>query len=481
MVMNSKDLSDSDRKSIKSWYYYDWANSAHSTSVMVAIAPVYFVSLYENIFGSNGYSLSNFALTADNLWSITISLSTLIISFASPILAVIADKTPTKLLFLKIFTIIGCIATFLMFFTPYVGTGWLFLLIAITISVIGFAGAWTFANSFLPHLAPKKYFDEISSKGFAYGYIGGGLLLAIHLVIITIIPEYISGIDELLIQLSLASVGLWWFGFSLITFKNLKEPVIIKAEKIQFNINIVGIAFTQLKSTLSDIGRYKMLFLYLVIYLLFNDGIQTVLSIAGVYGAATLGVDLVFNMATILIVQLIAAPGALFFNKLAVIYSSKKALMISLIGWIIIVILAMGFAPLEDTGDYAIKSGLFSWWPEFIRSIIWIPLGLSVNYQWLILGCMVGMVMGGSQAIARSIFAVMTPVKQSAEFFSFLGFMSRGATVFGPLLYALVAGYFGARTGIFSVLIFLVAGTIGMQLFIDVNKGIKQATSNSKK
>ena len=481
MVMNLKDLSDSDRKSIKSWYYYDWANSAHSTSVMVAIAPVYFVSLYENIFGSNGYSLSNFALTADNLWSIAISLSTLIISFASPILAVIADKTPTKLLFLKIFTIIGCIATFLMFFTPYVGTGWLFLLITITISVIGFAGAWTFANSFLPHLAPKKYFDEISSKGFAYGYIGGGLLLAIHLVIITIIPEYISGIDELLIQLSLASVGLWWFGFSLITFKNLKEPVISKAEKIQFNINIVGIAFTQLKSTLSDIGRYKMLFLYLVIYLLFNDGIQTVLSIAGVYGAATLGVDLVFNMATILIVQLIAAPGALFFNKLAVIYSSKKALMISLIGWIIIVILAMGFAPLEDTGDYAIKSGLFSWWPEFIRSIIWIPLGLSVNYQWLILGCMVGMVMGGSQAIARSIFAVMTPVKQSAEFFSFLGFMSRGATVFGPLLYALVAGYFGARTGIFSVLIFLVAGTIGMQLFIDVNKGIKQATSNSKK
>ena len=481
MVMNLKDLSDSDRKSIKSWYYYDWANSAHSTSVMVAIAPVYFVSLYENIFGSNGYSLSNFALTADNLWSIAISLSTLIISFASPILAVIADKTPTKLLFLKIFTIIGCIATFLMFFTPYVGTGWLFLLIAITISVIGFAGAWTFANSFLPHLAPKKYFDEISSKGFAYGYIGGGLLLAIHLVVITIIPEYISGIDELLIQLSLASVGLWWFGFSLITFKNLKEPVISKAEKIQFNINIVRIAFTQLKSTLSDIGRYKMLFLYLVIYLLFNDGIQTVLSIAGVYGAATLGVDLVFNMATILIVQLIAAPGALFFNKLAVIYSSKKALMISLIGWIIIVILAMGFAPLEDTGDYAIKSGLFSWWPEFIRSIIWIPLGLSVNYQWLILGCMVGMVMGGSQAIARSIFAVMTPVKQSAEFFSFLGFMSRGATVFGPLLYALVAGYFGARTGIFSVLIFLVAGTIGMQLFIDVNKGIKQATSNSKK
>ena len=476
MVMNSKDLSDSDRKSIKSWYYYDWANSAHSTSVMVAIAPVYFVSLYENIFGSNGYSLSNFALTADNLWSITISLSTLIISFASPILAVIADKTPTKLLFLKIFTIIGCIATLLMFFTPYVGTGWLFLLISITISVIGFAGAWTFANSFLPHLAPKKYLDEISSKGFAYGYLGGGLLLAIHLAIITITDS-----SEFSIQLSLASVGLWWFGFSLITFKNLKEPVISKSEKILFNIKVVGLAFTQLKSTLSDIGKYKMLFLYLVIYLLFNDGIQTVLSIAGVYGAATLGVDLVFNMATILIVQLIAAPGALFFNKLAVIYSSKKALMISLIGWIIIVILAMGFAPLEDTGDYAIKSGLFSWWPEFIRSIIWIPLGLSVNYQWLILGCMVGMVMGGSQAIARSIFAVMTPVKQSAEFFSFLGFMSRGATVFGPLLYALVAGYFGARTGIFSVLIFLVAGTIGMQLFIDVNKGIKQATSNSKK
>jgi UMF1 family MFS transporter len=481
MAMNLKDLSDSDRKSIKSWYYYDWANSAHSTSVMVAIAPVYFVSLYENIFGINGYSLSGFTLTADNLWSIAISLSTLIVSFASPILAVIADKTPTKLLFLKIFTIIGCIATFLMFFTPYVGTGWLFLLISITISVIGFAGAWTFANSFLPHLAPKKYLDEISSKGFAYGYIGGGLLLAIHLVIITIIPEYISGIDELLIQLSLASVGLWWFGFSLITFKNLKEPKISATEKIQFNINIVGIAFTQLKSTLSDIGRYKMLFMYLVIYLLFNDGIQTVLSIAGAYGAATLGVDLVFNMATILIVQLIAAPGALFFNKLAIIYSSKKALMISLIGWIIIVILAMGFAPLEDTGDYAIKSGIFSWWPEFIRSIIWLPLGLSVNYQWLILGCMVGIVMGGSQAIARSIFAVMTPVKQSAEFFSFLGFMSRGATVFGPLLYALVAGYFGARTGIFSVLIFLVAGTIGMQLFIDVNKGIKQATSNVRK
>jgi len=144
-------------------------------------------------------------------------------------------------------------------------------------------------------------------------------------------------------------------------------------------------------------------------------------------------------------------------------------------GWIIIIFLAMGFAPLEDTGEYAIKDGLFSWWPKLIRTYLWEPLGLNVNFQWLILGTFVGIVMGGSQAIARSIFAVMTPVKQSAEFFSFLGFMSRGASIFGPLLYALVAGYLGARTAIFSVSMFLIAGTIGMQLLVDVEKGKKEA------
>ena len=170
----------------------------------------------------------------------------------------------------------------------------------------------------------------------------------------------------------------------------LKEPKINSKDQISIDSKIITIAFKQIKTTLSDIGRYKTLFLYLIIYLFFNDGIQTVLSIAGAYGADTLGVDLIFNMATILIVQFIAAPGALLFNRFARIYTAKRSLMISLIGWIIIVILAMGFAPLEDTGEYAIKSGLFSWWPELIRSYIWAPLGLSVNLQWLILGCMVG-------------------------------------------------------------------------------------------
>ncbi len=238
---------------------------------------------------------------------------------------------------------------------------------------------------------------------------------------------------------------------------------------------IIAIAFKQIRNTLSNVGQYKTLFVYLIVYLLFNDGIQTVLSIAGAYGADTLGVDLIFNMATIVIVQFIAAPGSMLFNTFARIYSSKKSLMISLVGWIIIIFLAMGFAPLEDTGEYAIKDGLFSWWPKLIRTYLWEPFGLNVNFQWLILGTFVGIVMGGSQAIARSIFAVMTPVKQSAEFFSFLGFMSRGASIFGPLLYALVAGYLGARTAIFSVSIFLIAGTIGMQLLVDVEKGKKEA------
>ena len=458
------------KKSIRGWYIYDWAHSAHSTSVMVAIAPVYFVNLYKEVFGSGGYSFYGFDFTGTNVWSIGISLSILIIAFLNPILAVIADKTPTKMTFLKIFTIFGCIPTLLMFFTPYMGTGWLFLLLMIVISVMGFSGAWTFANSFLPHLAPKKHLDEISSKGFAYGYLGGGILLTIHLAIITITDS-----SELFIQLSLASVAIWWGGFSLITFSTLKEPYIDPKEKVNIDLKIITIAFKQIRTTLSNVGEYKTLFIYLIVYLLFNDGIQTVLSIAGAYGADTLGVDLIFNMATIVIVQFIAAPGSMLFNTFARIYSSKKSLMISLIGWIIIIFLAMGFAPLEDTGEYAIKDGLFSWWPKLIRTYLWEPLGLNVNFQWLILGTFVGIVMGGSQAIARSIFAVMTPVKQSAEFFSFLGFMSRGASIFGPLLYALVAGYLGARTAIFSVSMFLIAGTIGMQLLVDVEKGKKEA------
>ena len=554
------DLPSSDRKIIRAWCMYDWANSAFATSGIVAIFPVYFVFLFKDALGDEAI-LRGFTFTGSSVWSLAAASSTAIVALTTPILGIIADRIAAKKILLWTYTIVGASCTILTFFSAYTPFAWIWLLITFGIGNIGFAGSLVFYNSFLPHIAPRNLSDEVSSRGFAYGYVGGGLLLLIHLILNLLLSE--SSYVDLITRFSLASIGVWWFGWALWTFKVLPEPPTINRYPQTPKLTaaqITKFGFTEIANTLRDITRFREILIYLVAYLLFNDGLQTVMGLAGAFAADTLHIPLAFNMATILIIQFVAAGGAMLFSVLARHTTTKNALYVSLIGWVFIVLFGIALVPLspadtqnydykleyvEARGNYLVTSapdltdsqtdqawsaktdnigkgsilskkdstrlltsleyeqesrysavaingpiggrqsigishpsllgeGPIDWWPSLIRSKVWAPLSLGIGYQWLLLGLFVGMVMGGSQALARSLFTKISPETRSGEFFSFFGFMSRASSVFGPLLYVFVTGVLDTRSAILSILVIIIAGTLVLR-WVNVESGIKTA------
>ena len=542
---------------------YDWANSGFATSGIAAIYPIYFVYLFKEAMGEETI-FWGLSFTGSSVWSLSAVISTSIVALSSPILGIIADRIPIKKMLLWIYTIAGSLFTALAFFSAYTSTPWAWLIGTFILANIGFAGSLVFYNAFLPHLAPRELADDVSSRGYAYGYIGGGILLLIHLMLNFVTSG--TSIEDLVTRLSLSSIGLWWFLWALWTFRILPEP---KLNNPVSGLNVLSaskLAIKELKNTFADLKSFKVIIIYLAAYLLFNDGIQSILGIAGAFAADTLGLSLTFNMATILIIQFVAAGGAVLFSKISNITSTKKALTISLIGWVFIVIMGVSIAPLvpsshsshdyqiefnDRSGSYVIqkspdistsktdrlweseianlleqeylsnndinkftnilsesknskfsasikmengteqsvigkihpsslKGGPLDWWPSLIRNILWDPLNMPAGYQWLLLGVNVGLVMGGSQALARSLFSQISPETRSGEFFSFFGFMSRASSVFGPILYILVTGMLDTRSAVFSILLLIIGGTIILN-WVDVDKGILIAKEEDAK
>ncbi len=563
--MKISDLTPQNRKSLFGWYMYDWANSGFATSISVAILPVYFVILFQDALG-NSTSILSLNFTASSMWSLAIGFSTLLVAITSPVLGVIADRTAIKKSLLFIYTLGGAIFTVLIFFSAYTSSPWAYVLGFFIIANIGFAGANVFYNSLLNTLAPAELLDDVSSRGFMFGYVGGGLLLAIHLVVIMLFQD--TEHSDLVTRLAIASVGLWWFGWSIWTFTTVPEPkpADVPQNDTSFAITLKE-AFIGLSNTLKDIKHYKVVGIYLIAYLLFNDGIQTVLTVAGAFAADTLRISMVFVMSTILIIQFVAAPGATIFAKLSNRTGTKQALSVSLLGWIAAVLFAISIAPLppETTGTYdyeitatdtnkymfktfpsisendenkewfrkygdvdedtlfnqnqvnrllsdidngignersqysaivtgasidenfsvgeyhpsTLNSGMIDFWPKAVRKFIWSPLNIDAGYQFLLLGVFGGYVMGGSQALARSLFAFIIPDSKSGEFFGFFGFVGRTSAFIGPLTYALIAGIFDTRMAILIILMFIVAGA-ALLTKVDVTLGRQNALESDR-
>ena len=384
--------------------------------------------------------------------------------------------------------------------------------------------------------------------------------------VIVLVSTSQSDHTDLILRLCIASVGLWWFGWSLWALKAIPEPTIFN--KIE-GLTIYGaprIALSELNKTFKELMQFKVILIYLAAYLLFNDGIQTVMGIATAFATDALKIDQMFIILSLLIIQFVAAPSAMAFSKLASIWNTKKSLYIALAGWIVIVLFGVAIIPLEpnkyddfdyqltyndvkadyllenlpdlsnskldtdweieigdlelgqslsvtaaktlvekidisDNSQYSVsisggvldgithigryhKSklgyGALDWWPELIRNSLWIPLGLTAELQWIILGISVGLVMGGSQALARSLFAQITPETRSGEFFSFFGFMSRASSVFGPMLYVVVTAMFDTRVAVASILSIIIAGTSILK-WVDVEKGVIVAQDEDQK
>ncbi len=598
--MANAEVSEAEReKAIKGWCLYDWANSTFSTSVVVAILPVYFVFLFQQANGTET-SILGIKVTASSMWAWGVTFASIVVAIISPGLGIIADRVPIKMLLMRIFTAIGAGATVLFGATLFFSYNWAWIWVWILFLVanLGFMAATSVYNSLLPHLGNDDEMDRISSRGFAWGYIGGGLLLVIHLLMVTVIVDEAGSTQSWVVPFCLASAGAWWWGFAILTFRWIPEPEIENQMEPMGVMDATKLAVSELKTTLSEIGRFRTLVFYLVAYLLFIDGVNTVVNLAGVFGADELGVALTFNMLVILLIQFTAAPAAMLFATIAERTSTKAALTATLIGWCLVIFAAVGFAPLEldaheehdiqldwdnstsnytvsilDSGRVALgqssqdqvlrgahgdilplnENGDFNTsatgsaneteaamllaeihdtrWsvalrggpidstngscplfqanvpstshpadcrilgtehpthlgdgavdviPTTMRSWIWSPLGLSINLQWLVLGLLGGLMMGGSQALARSMFGMMIPETRSTEFFGFFGFTQKVAAVTGPLMYGIIVAVLDARTAILSITLLIVIGT-AMLTRVDVGKGIQDAKDEDER
>ena len=350
-------MSDEKAKAVRGYCMYDWGKSAFETSVTAAILPPWFAYLF---LEANGLTttIANIELSGSAMWSYSVALGTLMVAFVSPSLGVIADRQKIKMWWLRILTYVGAGSTFLLALAGTdmipISMKWAWLMVMFVFANIGLNGAGVFYNALLPHLGDNDEMDEISNKAFAYGYFGGGLLLVVHLGLVMGVT------GDWVIPFCMASSGVWWFGFSLLTFKWIPEPPIEnEMEKMSFAKTTV-FAFKEVKSTLSKRKDFRTLFFFMVAYFLYIDGINTITAIAGIFGPVVLGLTTTDLIMTILVIQFVAAPCAIGFTKIAEKYSTKKALHLSLIIATTVGVLALTFAPLmpENHEDYDLQ---FTW------------------------------------------------------------------------------------------------------------------------
>lgn len=329
------------RRRINAWAMYDWANSAFATTILASLLPIY----YSTVAGS---SLPSEA-TATAYWSLTISFSLFVLAILSPILGTVSDVMRNKKRFLSVFIGMGVIGTGLLIF---VGTGdWLLASLVFVLGRIGFGGSIVFYDALLPHVARKEDRDWVSSRGYALGYLGGGILLAINVLMFFFIPD--SVFENAGIRLSFLSVAIWWLAFSLPILRRVPEPPSVTAV-LQRGESVLGVSIRRLRETFRNIKRYRELFKFLVAFLIYNDAIGTIIAVAAIYGAE-LGFGLTELVLAILLVQFAGIPFSIIFGRLPAHNDSRAPfytafILINAIALPILGIALTGALPASVTG-----------------------------------------------------------------------------------------------------------------------------------
>ena len=327
---------------VRGYCAYDWGKSAFETSVTTAIFPAWFAYLFAEANGISGEFLGR-EWTADATFSFAVMVGALLVAICAPSLGVIADRRMIKLWWLRILTLVGSISCILLALSPYLGVsmGWIWAMVMFMLANVGLNGAGVFYNALLPHMGDESEMDSISNKAFAAGYLGGGLLLVVHLAMVLMLE------GTWVIPFAMATSGLWWLGFAQMTFKLVPEPHIENEMEPMGLVPSTKMALGEVKATLSDIKSFRTLFFYMLAYFCFIDGINSVTALAGVFGIVVLGLTTTGLILTILIIQFVAAPAAIGFTKLADKWGTKKALQFSLVCWCFVIVGALSFAPLE--------------------------------------------------------------------------------------------------------------------------------------
>jgi len=417
------------KRIINAWCMYDWANSAFATTVMAAMFPPF----YRALAIAAGKAESD----ATAMWGYTTSIALLLIALIAPVLGAIADHTGGKKWYIAFFAALGIVATAAFVF---IGTDtWLLASILYILGNIGFAGANIFYESLLPHIAKKNDIDQISAKGYALGYVGGGILLVINVLWFMKPQLFFMPDRQFALRASFFSVAVWWAIFSVPLFRHVPEPSVVRREALA--INPVQAGFARLATTFREIRRYKQLMLFLVAFWIYNDGIGTIIKMATAYGDE-IGIGMTDMIIALIITQFVGIPFSFLFGTLAKRLGTKRSIM-----------LALGVYVLVCIGGYF----------------------MSVALHFYILAFMVGLVQGGSQALSRSLYGAMVPKAKSAEFFGFFSTSSKFAGIAGPLLFGLVAQLAGqSRLSIIALIVFFIVGG-ALLLLVDEEEGIRIA------
>jgi UMF1 family MFS transporter len=432
-------LGANDRREQVGWYFYDWANSAFSTTVVTVFLGPYLTTVTKAAADSAGkVHPLGIPVLADSFFAYMVSLSVILQVLVLPVLGAIADYSRLKKQMFGLFAYIGALAATGLYFlngTNYLLGGSLFI-----VSNLSFGASIVFYNSFLPEIATPDRRDHVSSMGWAIGYIGGGILLALNLVLFSRASSF--GLTEAqAVRISLSSAGVWWGIFTLVPLTRLRNRQ--PAKSLQPGRGYLRTGFSQIAHTLSQARGYPQTVLFLVAYLIYNDGIQSVITFSTQFGQQALGLSISTLTTVILMVQFVGFFGNLIFDRLARAIGAKRAVMISLAVWSV----TLGYV-------YYFLQGTLGFY---------------------ILGGIIAMVLGGSQALSRSLYSQMIPRGQEAEYFSLYEVSDKGTSWLGPLIFGLALQYTrNYRIAVFSLIIFFIVGLALLSL-VNVRKAAVEA------
>lgn len=461
-----------DKREIFGWAMYDWANSAFSTTVGTVFLGPYVAGLAATAAKAefllrNGVewnealhppllaSFLGIPIAPDSFLPYCISISVGLQVLFLPILGAIADSSHLRKRMMQLFATLGALATAALFLVS--GDRWWLGGALFILANLAFGAAIVFYNAYLPDIASEDQRDRVSSYGWAMGYLGGGLLLLLNLALF-ILSDTETGLQlgpltitaGLAVRINLASAGVWWLGWAFLTWTRLRPRH--AARPLPPGENYISMGFKQLRQTFGEAHKYPHTIRYLLAYLIYNDGIQTVIGVASTFAAAPLirgGVEIEQGtlILIILMIQFVAFGGALAWGRLAGRVGAKNAILISLVIWAGVVI----YAYFGLRGDTRVA-------------------------EFWVLGASIAVVLGGSQAISRSLFAQMIPPGKEAEFFSIYEISERGTSWIGPLLFGLVNQLLGSlRPAILSLIFFFVVGLVALGFFVNVPRAIAES------
>ncbi|RBY87932.1 MFS transporter [Blastococcus sp. TF02A-30] len=409
------------------WYSYDWAMSVFNTSVTTVFLGPYLTSVAEDAVGEDGrLPVLGLDIPPGSWFSYVLSVSVVLQVLVLPLTGAVADRTGRKRQLLGGFAALGALATTGLFF---VADGrYLLGALLFVVANISFGAATVVYYSWLPDLAGPDERDAVSSKGWAFGYVGGALLLAVHLGLVL-------GADSLglttgeAVRICLASAGLWWGAFTVFTLSRLRDRPVRDPDAVR-----TGTGFRQLATTLREMRAFPLTLWFLGAYLLFNDGVQTVISLSATYATEELGLEQDVLTGAILMVQVVAIAGALGLGRLAGVYGAKRVVLGALVAWIGVLLAA-----------FFLQEGAVA--------------------QFYALAAVIGLVQGGTQALSRSLFSQLIPAGKEAEYYGFYEISDRGTSWLGPLAFGLTYQLTGSyRLAIVSLVVFFVAGFVALAL-----------------